>query len=632
MKKPTLKQRLQYHFDNYMSRGTVALIIGLGVVSMAVILLAAVFIRLAHIALEDDELSFGEAAWMSLMRTLDPGTMGDDAGLLFRAIMLMVTLGGIFIVSTLIGIVNNGLESRLDQLRKGRSLVLENSHTLILGWTPQIFTIIEELVLANENRKSGAIIVVLADQDKVQMEDAIRERIPDPKNTRIICRSGNPIDINDLEIVSPHTARSIIILAEGNDPDTHVIKSALAIVNNPNRRGEAYHIITQLYDGRNLDVLKMLATRDTVQPVLSTDVIARVVAQTSRQNGLSTVYTELMNFGGDEIYFTEEPALVGKTYGEALLAFETSSLMGLRKADGTILMNPSMDMRIEPGDRIIAIAEDDDKIELANLPRLPLDENLIMQNGRASKPKPERTLLLGWNRCGTTIIRQLDHYVPKGSLLTIVSDVPNLERQIRKEAGKLTRQKLTIRQGDIRDRALLEELEVTEYDHVIVLAYSHLDPQEADAITLVALLHLRDIAGQDSSPFAIVSEMLDLRNRELAQAAKVDDFIVSEHLISLMLAQLSENAELMHIFENVIDPDGAEIYLKPINDYVVTGQPVNFYTAVEAAKQHGETAIGYRLMRESHDVNKSYGIHTNPKKSEAVTFAPEDKIIVIAEN
>jgi voltage-gated potassium channel Kch len=632
MKKPTLRQRLQYHFDNYMSRGTVALIIGLGVVSAAVVLLAAAVVRLAHIALEDEELSFGEAAWMSLMRTLDPGTMGGDTGPFFRFIMLVVTLGGIFIVSTLIGIVNNGLESRLDQLRKGRSLVLESDHTLILGWTPQIFTIIEELVLANENRKSGAIIVILADQDKVLMEDAIRERIPNWRNTRIICRSGNPIEINDLEIVSPHTARSIIILAEGNDPDTHVIKSALAIVNNPNRRGEPYHIVTQLYDGRNLNVLDMLAARDLIQPVLSTDVIARVVAQTSRQNGLSTVYTELMNFGGDEIYFSKEPDLADKTYGEALLAFETSSVMGLRKADGTILMNPPMDTIIEPEDRIIVIAEDDDKIELSNLPRIPLDESLILQNGRVSKPKPERTLVLGWNRCGTTIIQQLDHYVPKGSLVTIVSDIPNLEKQIRKETGRLTRQKLTVREGDIRDRALLEALEVTEYDHVIVLAYSHLDPQEADAITLVALLHLRDIAGQDSSPFAIVSEMLDLRNRELAQAAKVDDFIVSEHLISLMLAQLSENAELMHIFENIIDPDGAEIYLKPIGNYLVTGQPVNFHTALEAAKRRGETAIGYRLMRESHDVSKSYGIHTNPKKSETITFAPGDKLIVIAES
>ena len=144
MKKPTLKQRLQYQFDNYMSRGTIALIGGLALISLALIFLAAAVIRIGHIAMgEGDEVSFGEAAWMSLMRTLDAGTMGGDEGSGFRFIMLIVTIGGIFIVSTLIGILSNGLESRIEQLRKGRSLVLENDHTLILGWTPQIFTVIE---------------------------------------------------------------------------------------------------------------------------------------------------------------------------------------------------------------------------------------------------------------------------------------------------------------------------------------------------------------------------------------------------------------------------------------------------------------------------------------------------------
>ena len=112
---------------------------------------------------------------------------------------------------------------------------------------------------------------------------------------------------------------------------------------------------------------------------------------------------------------------------------------------------------------------------------------------------------------------------------------------------------------------------------------------------------------------------------------EVDDFIVSDHLISLMLAQLSENAELKDVFADIFDPEGAEVYLKPISDYVAIGQPVNFYTVVEAAKRRGETAIGYRLMSESHDAEKAYGVHTNPKKSERVLFKPEDKLIVISE-
>ena len=191
MKQPTFKQRFQYWFDNYMSRGTIALIGGLAVLSLVIIFIAAAIIRVGAIAMDGESApSFGEAAWMSLMRTLDAGTMGGDTGPGFRIVMLLVTIGGIFIVSTLIGILSNGLEERIEELRKGRSLVLESGHTLILGWTPQIFTIISELVAANESRKSGAVIVILADQDKVEMEDAINERIDDPKNTRIICRSG----------------------------------------------------------------------------------------------------------------------------------------------------------------------------------------------------------------------------------------------------------------------------------------------------------------------------------------------------------------------------------------------------------------------------------------------------------
>ncbi|HNO30996.1 MAG TPA: NAD-binding protein, partial [Anaerolineales bacterium] len=509
MKKTTFKQRLQYWFDNYMSKGTPALLAGLFVLAALIIFVVAILVKMTNSAPNDESLLM--IAWMGLLRTLDSGTMGGDTGNpFFLSMMLVVTFAGVFVVSALIGILNNGLEDKLDELRKGRSFVLENEHTLILGWTPQIFTVISELILANESRKEGAVIVILADQDKVEMEDAVSERVSDMKNTRIIFRSGSPMDMNDLEIVNPHTARSIIILAEGGDPDTHVIKTVLAITNNPNRRSEPYHLVTQIRDPKNMDVVKLLSGKDVVQPVLTTDLIARVVAQTSRQSGLSIVYTELMNFGGDEIYFKQEPALSGKTYGEALLAFETSTVMGVRTADGAVTMNPAMDTRIQSGDQIFAIAEDDDKIGLANLPRIPLDEGLILKNGNSSKPKPERGLILGWNRSGATIVRELDNYVAKGSQLTIVSQVYDLEQQLQREIGKLRNQKLNVIEGDIRDRDLLDKLEVTEFDHVIVLAYSHLDVQEADAITLVTLLHLRDIAEKDETPFSIISEMLDL--------------------------------------------------------------------------------------------------------------------------
>ncbi|HSB00361.1 MAG TPA: NAD-binding protein [Anaerolineales bacterium] len=632
--KPTIGQRLRYQFDNLMSRGTPALIGMLFVFSLILVLIAAAIISTAHIVQESGAapLSFGEAAWESLMRTFDAGTMGGDTGTGFRAVMLLVTLGGIFVVSALIGVLNNAIESQMERLRKGRSQVLETDHTLILGWSAQIFTILNELMTANENQ-SRARLVILADKDKVAMEDEIRERVEVKGRTRIICRSGSPIDPNDLEIASPHSAKSIIVLPpENNDPDTDVIKTVLAITNHPNRHSGPYQIVTQVRDAKNMDVLKLLSEEDHVLAVLTGDLIARVVAQTSRQSGLSVVYTELMNFGGDEIYFKQEPALAGKTFGEALLAYEDSCLMGLRKADGKILLNPPMDTCIEAGDQIFALSADDDTIRLSGLSRPPINEAILRSNGKPSKPQPEKCLILGWNRCGSVIVRELDNYVAKGSQVTVVADVYNIEKQIRAQAGKLKNQTLVVEEGETTDRDLLNRLGVEDYDHVIVLAYSTLEPQEADAKTLVTLLHLRDMAEKDETPFSIVSEMLDLRNRELAEATQVDDFIVSEHLISLMMSQLSENADLFDVFTDIFDPEGAEIYLKPVGNYVPTGEPVNFYTVVEAARRRGETALGYRILSEAGDAGKSYGVHTNPRKSEQVSFRPEDKVIVIAED
>lgn len=628
--KPTLKQKVQYYFDNTLSRGAGALIRWLALATLLFVLISIAIILLGRGAPQGS--TFVDVFWDVLYQALTPNPVDPTAfPPLFMVVTFIVTLGSLFMVSVLIGILSNEIEDRIAALRRGRSLVLEQNHTIILGWTPQIFTILNELMTANENQ-NNARIVVLADKDKVEMDDEIKERVDVKGSTRIICRRGSPIDPNDIEIASPHTAKSIIVLPpETRDPDTDVIKTVLALTNNPERRSEPYHIVTQIRHEKNMDVLRMVGTKDQVQAVLTGDLIARVVAQTSRQSGLSLVYTELMDFGGDEIYFKQEPSLAGKTFGEALLAYEDSAVMGIRKGDGKILLNPPMDSIIEKDDQIFAMSEDDDTIRLSGLSMPPITEAAIHSTDKPLSSRPEKCLILGWNRSGVTIVRELDNYVPKGSQVTVVADIYGIEKQITARE-KLKNQKLTVQEGETTDRELLDSLNVQDYDHVIVLAYSTLAPQEADAKTLVTLLHLRDMAGKDETPFSIVSEMLDLRNRELAEATQVDDFIVSEHLVSLMMSQLSENADLFDVFTDIFDPEGSEIYLKPVGDYVVTGEPVNFYTVVEAARRRGQVAIGYRISAEANDASKSYGVHTNPRKSENVIFAVEDKIIVIAEN
>jgi hypothetical protein len=57
---------------------------------------------------------------------------------------------------------------------------------------------------------------------------------------------------------------------------------------------------------------------------------------------------------------------------------------------------------------------------------------------------------------------------------------------------------------------------------------------------------------------------MDIRNRNLAEIARADDFIVSNQVINLLLTQISENKQLRAVFSDLLAPEGSEIYLKCI--------------------------------------------------------------------
>jgi voltage-gated potassium channel Kch len=426
----------------------------------------------------------------------------------------------------------------------------------------------------------------------------------------------------------------VVLGPEDDDPDSAVIKTILAITNNPHRRAEPYHIVAEINDPRNLRVARMVGGGEA-ELVLTGQLIARIIAQTCRQSGLSVVYTELLDFEGDEIYFRDEPGVVGKTFGEVLLAYEDSAVLGICPVGGTPQLNPPMDTVYRPGDNVIAISTDDDTLHLSGLASVPIDDSAIQL--RPDEPQtPERTLILGWNNRAPDIINQLDTYVAPGSSLTVVADRPAEALPPDGEPWcSLENQHQTVQfvLGDTTDRNLLDGLNVSSYQHVVVLPYSDTLPmQRADARTLITLLHLRDIASHVDRPFAIVSEMLDVRNRALAEVTRTDDFIVSDRLISLMLSQVAENKELNMVFDDLFDPAGSEIFLKHASNYVALGRPVSFYTVVEAARRRGETALGYRLKALINDPNLGHGVVVNPDKSKLVTFGERDRIIVLAES
>lgn len=626
----TLADQLHYRFDNFMSRGTVALVSGLALVSFAFILLMSGLVSLFGVAPEgSDRLDLPESLWSVLMRTLDSGTVGGDTGWGFRLTMLLVTFGGIFVVSTLIGLLSSGIDAKLEDLRKGRSRVIETDHVVILGWSLQIFTLISELALANANRPNTCI-VILSEMDKVQMETELYDTLGRLPRLRLVCRTGSPSSMVDLGIVSIQTARSIIILNSTHDQtDTQLVKTLLAITNIPRDRPQPYHIVAQVQTAKTLDVIKLIGQNE-VEALLINDLISRIVVQTCRQSGLSIVYMDLLNFSGDEIYFKAEPALQGKTYGQALLSYSDSTVIGVQYANGVIQLNPPSDTLLHADEQLILISEDDDTIHLSTSVDFPIDRQALRM-AELQPARAEHTLILGWNDRVGNIIQQLDHYVAPGSTVMVVAEFPAPEVDLSEETLALQRQTVRYQSGNPMDRVVLEHLNLTEYDHVVVLCNPNLDAEQADAQTLVTLLHLRDISDRSQQDFQIVTEILDVRNQALAQVARPDDFVISEQIVSLMLAQVSEQKHLNAVLTDLFNAEGSEIYLKPIENYVAIDYPVNFYTVVEAGRQRGESVIGYRHQADANNLAKSYGVVINPPKAQLIEFKPEDVIIVLAE-
>jgi hypothetical protein len=364
--------------------------------------------------------------------------------------------------------------------------------------------------------------------------------------------------------------------------------------------------------------------------VVSSDVIARVTAQVCRQSGLSAVFQELLDFDGDEIYFHEEAALVGHSFGASLTAYEDSAVIGVCDADGAVTLAPPMDRTFAVGDRVIAISADDDTIRLAgDVVRVEVDGVV----DRAIEPRREATLLIGWNDLAPTILGELDRYVSQGSEVRVLVDPTRLEAAIEVPDLDNTTIEVVEMNTDAGSR-LAAQIGERAYDQVIILCYRTDDPAADDAHSLLTLLQVRQATQEPGSPNAgvrLVTELLDARDVELARVANPDDFVVSDRLTSLMLAQLVENNGLRGVFADLFDAEGVELVVVPAASYATLGAETTFGDVVAAARDKGHVAVGLRIVSTHiEDGLGGGGVMVNPPKSRRLTLGDGDQVLILA--
>ena len=615
MKKRSFKQIIKYGFDNIMSRGTIALI---GLLCGATALLVCIAGLICLII--GVEAGIGETIWLSFMHALDPGTITTDTleNIPYVALQTLVTICGIFISSILIGIISSGLERKLTNLRKGTSIVIEDGHTVILGFNDNIYTLINELIGANENQKDGCIVVV-GEEEKEVMEDAISARFPDTKTTRIICRSGSPCEPHILERCSAETSKSIII-NEYNDPQSiKIILALTAYLKDKELTHPNLYFTVAINDAQNVEAAR-IAGEGRAEVIFANDAISRIIAHTCRQPGLSQVLVELFDYDGDELYFEDVKELRGLTFKETLNRFDKAVVFGIRNDSGTY-MNPPMDTVITEDDKLILLEDDDGSFEVTGIPVIE-EEMIVKEIPERKINETDDLLVLGSNLMLPSILKEYDCYVDDGTRVVIVTEE---ELDLSQENYRHISPEIRVETNVNRRR--MEELLTEDLDNVLILSNKELDAEEADARTLLSLIYLWDIIKKRKHRVSITSEMRRTVNQRLATQSRSDDFVIGSNIVNLLMTQIAENRELTALFEDILDEEGSELYMKPMENYIQLNVPVDFYTITESASRQSHIAVGYKKI-----IDGEMLIVTNPSKKEKVTFVEGDLLIVVAED
>ena len=127
------------------------LILYLGVLSILLIIAIGLVLFLTGLAPAGEQAySFPEALWVGFLHTIPGDSVGGRESVWqYRFLMLGVMLFNIFFASIVIGALISGMQTRLEELKRGRTKVVESNHTVILGWSEQIITVLSELIQAH---------------------------------------------------------------------------------------------------------------------------------------------------------------------------------------------------------------------------------------------------------------------------------------------------------------------------------------------------------------------------------------------------------------------------------------------------------------------------------------------------
>ncbi|MBR0281699.1 MAG: hypothetical protein IJQ81_08920 [Oscillibacter sp.] len=612
MKKPTRKEKLLYWFDSKMSGGSLGLIKMLTIVTAITAAALAVVLHIVG-AFTGEGDAFNIELWDSFVTVVNSWLpYYEDGWIGYRVFMTIGGVFGLLVTSILIGIIATAIEEKMDSLKKGNVAVLEENHIVVLGFKAGEYSLIQELVYGAEKRP--CCIVVASEANREEMEDAIRDNVKCPKNVRILCRSINIFDPRTLERCSLSTCRTVLISPTDNERTIRLLLAVTKILQDaPEREIRAIAVLSQ----NDYQIPPPVIEEYGVLLLHTEGTIARIIAHSCTQPGLSQTMMEMFHFEGSEMHIISLPGTEGLTFEELLFRVDDAFPIGICKGK-EIFLNPEPGMKLEAGDRLLVFCEESDSAKFTDAQELPPMEPIPPYQGAKNAG---RLVIVGCNEFLSTILSELPENVASVTLADV--EKPFRDEVLKAAAQRETPLSVTFFEKNAAELSALEEL-ARMAEHIVILSDHNRPDDEADLRSIFTIMTLRHIRKRFRLAFNITAEMRRENNQNLLIPDSDTEFVVSSNMSALFLAQLSESPELIKAFNELLTNEGNEVYLKTAEELHCVGKRSVLELRRRLLPQR-YVMIGYMTAEDFH-------CFFELSLGDTVTLKPEDKLIVIGEN